>query len=131
MSDQDQKPAAKPFVILDWLKTKLSEITVGDRKKGAKYVAENPEEFGFSWGSGEIGKGTGESYRSLRKDCPHIVVSAYNLPLFLATWGPKLVSDRLKGQSIKVACDRVNRDTLEKARSTTNDQLKERIVLSV
>lgn len=132
---QDATPATpepkKPFSMIGWLREKFGELTPGNPAKGARYIADHPEEFGFSWGNGEIGKGTKKNYVSLRKDCPHIDVSPYNVPLFLATFGPKLVSDRLKGQSIKVACDRVNRDTLDKARSTSNETLKEKIVATV
>ena len=116
---------------LEWIKKALAACIPGDRAKGAKYVAEHPEEFGFKWGSGAVGKGVGPAYRELRDNAPHIEIPPTKLPLFMATWGPEKISDGLKGQSYKVACDRINRDTIEKAKATSNDVLKEMIVRSV
>jgi hypothetical protein len=105
----------------------------GDKSKGAKYIAAHPEEYGFSWGSGAIAKGAGKDKVTLREDCPHIVIpeTLEQLNLFVRTFGAVFVAKGLNGTSVKVQCDRVNRDTLEKNRKVTNDELREKIVSSI
>jgi hypothetical protein len=105
-------------------------IVPGDKSLGAAHIAAHPEDFGFSWDAGAIGVGTGENYRELRADCPHINVEAHQLPLFAATF-PAVLVDSVNGTSVKVKCDRVNRTRIQKDRKITTAALREQIVSSV
>lgn len=103
----------------------------GDKSKGAKYIAEHPEEFGFSWKTGKLGRGSGKDYVEYNYDFPYIEVSEQNVLLFLASFGPALVSDALGGTSIKVSTDRVNRAAYDKDNKISEAKLKELLVSSV
>lgn len=117
----------------DTIATLWAAITVSDKAKDAKYVAAHPEEFGFSWGSGALGRGTGAQYVELRKDFPHIepAEGLEGILLLTKSFGPAVISKGLRGTSWKVSCDRINRDSHEDNRSITNDELKVKIVNSV
>lgn len=108
-------------------------ITVSDKAKDAKYVAAHPEEFGFTWGSGALGKGVGKDYVEYRKDFPHIepVETLEGILLLTKSFGPMVVAKGMKGTSWKVSSDRINRDSHEDDRAITNDELKVKIVSSV
>lgn len=103
----------------------------GDKSKGAKYIAENPEEFGFSWKSGKLGRGSGKDYVEYNYDFPYIEVEPKDVLLFVASFGPALVSDALGGTSIKVSTDRVNRAAYDKDNTISEAKLKELLVSSV
>lgn len=109
----------------------LSEIVAGDKSKGAKYIAEHPAEFGFAWGEGAIGRGVGKDYVELKADCPHIENPPELLLTFIKTFGGALVSKGLGGTSVKVQCDRVNRDTVDKNLAVKTSELREKIVSSI
>jgi hypothetical protein len=109
----------------------MTEIVAGDKGKGPKYIAEHPEEFGFAWGEGAIGKGVGKDYVELKGDCPHIENPPELLLTFVKSFGAALVSKGLNGTSIKVQCDRVNRDTVDKNMAVKASELKEKIVSSI
>jgi hypothetical protein len=81
----------------------------GDKAKGAKYIAEHPEEFGFSWKTGKLGRGVGKDYVEYNVDFPFPNIEEKDVYLFLASFGPALFSGALGGSSIKVTSDRVNR----------------------
>ena len=106
-------------------------VVAGDKTKGAKYIAEHPEEYGFTWDTGALGRGTGVDYKELRADCPWINVKPEQVTLFTLTFGSAFIADVLKGQSIKVRCDRVNRAAIEKDGKITTEQLREKLVTSI
>jgi hypothetical protein len=109
------------------------KIQAGDKSKGAKYIAEHPEEYGFIWESGAVeGRLTKNGdLVELRKDAPKVNVRADQIELFMATFGPEQLAKAFNGVSPTVTCQRIARDTLIANRSTTNEQLKEKIVLSL
>ena len=111
----------------------VSEIVPGDVSKGAKYIAEHPEEFGIGWTFGPISGrlSKGGDLLVLSKNAPRIVVEPDQVPLFLATFGTSIVAKALNGTSIDVSCERVVRDMLVKNRSAKNEELQEKLVLSV
>lgn len=102
----------------------------GDKSKGAKYIAEHPEEFGFSWKTGKLGRGSGKDYVEYNYDFPYIDIQEKDVYLFLASFGPALFSDALGGTSIKVVTDRVNRAAYDKDNKISQDALKEKLVSS-
>lgn len=103
----------------------------GDLLLGAEYIVDNPWEFGFVWEFGPISKGIGPKKVVLRNAAPYICVTAETLPDFLATFGAKLVAKALRGTSIKVQTDRVNRDLLKKDRTVKDRELMLRQVNSI
>lgn len=103
----------------------------GDKSKGAKYIAKHPEEYGFSWDTGKLGRGVGKDYVEYATDFPFVVFKPETVLLFVASFGAGLVSDALGGTSIKVSTDRVNRAEYDKNNTVTTETLKERIVSSV
>lgn len=103
----------------------------GDKTKGAKYIAEHPEEYGFEWKTGKLGRGSGKDYVEYNIDFPYPEVSPENVLLFLASFGPELVSAGMGGTSIKVSSDRVNRAAYDNDRMVSMDALKEKQVSSV
>jgi hypothetical protein len=98
---------------------------------GSAYIVDNPWLYGFSWDFGPISRGIGVKKVVLREVCPYICVTADSLPLFLATFGPKMVAKALRGTSIKVQTDRVNRDLLKKDRTISDRDLMLRQVSSI
>lgn len=109
----------------------LSLPTGGDKSKGAKYIAEHPDEFGYTWETGKLGRGTGKDYVEYNMDFPWINVKPEQVLLFVASFGPAIVSDALGGTSIKVSTDRVNRAQYDKNNKVTLDELKQALVTSV
>lgn len=103
----------------------------GDKSKGAKYIAEHPEEFGFAWGSGKLGRGVGKDYVEYNYDFPYIDTDKMDVYKFLASFGPALFSDSLGGTSIKVKTDRVNRAEYDKNKQITVEAMREKLVSSV
>jgi hypothetical protein len=99
-------------------------------EKTVAKIVERPELYGFSWGKGAIGKGTGAAYVELRSDAPHIHVTPESLKLFAAMW-PNVLVKSVNGTSVKVSCDRVNRDTIDKDVTVSADTLKAKIVSNV
>lgn len=106
-------------------------IIPGDKSKGAKYIAEHPAEFGFTWDTGKLGRGTGKDYVEYNADFPHVVVKPEQVALFVASFGPALVSSAINGTSIKVSCDRVNRESYDKNNRIGLAELREKLVSSV
>lgn len=117
--------------IIESLRQALATLTPGDKSKGAKYIAEHPEEFGFEWKSGKLGRGSGKDYVEYNTNFPYIEISPENVLLFLASFGPALISDGLGGTSIKVSTDRVNRAAYDKDNTVTEAALREKLVSSV
>jgi len=103
----------------------------GDKSKGAKYIAEHSEEYGFTWKTGKLGRGTGKDYVEYNMDFPYIDIAPEQVLLFVASFGPGIVSDALGGTSIKVSTDRVNRAQYDKNNKVTLDELKVALVTSV
>jgi len=103
----------------------------GDKSKGAKYIADHPWDYGFSWKLGKLGRGTGKDYVEYNMDFPYIDISPEQVLLFVASFGPSIVSDALGGTSIKVSTDRVNRAQYDKNNKVTLDELKVALVTSV
>ena len=109
----------------------IQQIIAGDKSKGAKYIAEHPEEYGFTWEFGKLGRGTGKDYVEYATDFPHVFVKPEQVPLFVASFGPGLVAQAINGTSIKVSCDRVNRESYDKNNRVGETELKEKLVSSV
>ena len=120
MSDNMQQDAVRELNLIG-----------GDKAKGAKYIAEHPEEFGFAWGSGKLGRGVGKDYVEYNYDFPFIEIAEENVYKFLASFGPALFSESLKGTSIKVKTDRVNRAEYDKNKQITVAALREKLVSAV
>ena len=117
--------------IIESLRAALAEMIPGDKSKGAKYIAEHPEEFGFTWKTGKLGRGSGKDYVEYNYDFPYIEVDEKNVLLFLASFGPAILSDAIGGTSIKVSTDRVNRAAYDKDNKISQESLKEKLVSSV
>ena len=103
----------------------------GDKSKGAKWIADHPWDYGFSWKMGKLGRGTGKDYVEYNMEFPYIDIAPDQLLLFVASFGPAIVSDALGGTSIKVSTDRVNRAQYDKNNKVTLDELKIALVTSV
>lgn len=103
----------------------------GDKTLGTRYIVEHPEEFGYTWNYGKLGRGVGKNYVEYAKDFPWIDVKPEQVLLFFASFGPGLISDSLGGTSIKVSTDRVNRNEYDKNNAVTDLELKTALVDSV
>lgn len=118
---------------LEKLNAEFSAIVPGDISKGAAYIVDHPEEFGYYWGF-EMVRGRKEPkdpLLDLRKDAPRIWIKPEQVLLFVKTWGVEILAKTAKGTSIDVNCERIDRDTLLANRSTSNRTLQEKLVTSI
>lgn len=89
-------------------------------------IVKNPEKYGFKWATSASHSGTGASKKLLREDAP--VMEHLDADLLTQTFGPAYLLASANGTSARVRDQRVNRDTLEKNLTISNDELKVKIV---
>lgn len=89
-------------------------------------IVANPEAHGFTWGNGEVHRGTGPNAVLLRKNAPHIV--HVNIDLVRETFGDDYFLNSANGTSARVRDQRVTRTALNADATVSNDDLKEKVI---
>lgn len=95
-----------------------------------KEIIASPEKYGFRFDNGPVRiGGQGDKGRLLRADAPHISVT--DVPLFGKSF-PEVILAHLNGAgSIRVRCQGITRNALDKTPRLANDALKEMLVGSI
>lgn len=92
-------------------------------------TSDGAAEYGFSWTTGEVGRGAGNDHKVITTNAQFVKVE--NLALFTESVGADTVLEFITGTSLKVRSDAVNRSVHEKTPKASIDDRRREVVRRV